>query len=69
MIIWKKMAAVLVPSTRYFKRVRTSVEKRIPDIYPVELQRNKANTSQKETSFLNLKLVRTPLNVLRHAHF
>ena len=27
----------------------------IPDIYPTELQLNKANTSDKETSFLDLK--------------
>ena len=38
-------------------------EKHISDIYPAELQLNKANTSDKETSFLDLKLVRTPLNV------
>ena len=30
-------------------------EKYIPDIYPAELQLNKANTSDKETSFLDLK--------------
>ena len=29
-------------------------EKHIPDIYPAELQLNKANTSDKETSFLDL---------------
>ena len=29
-------------------------EKHIPDIYPMELQLNKANTSDKETSFLAL---------------
>ena len=29
-------------------------EKYIPDIYPAELQLNKANTSDKETSFLDL---------------
>ena len=29
-------------------------EKHIPDIYPAELQLNKANTSNKETSFLDL---------------
>ena len=28
----------------------------IPDIYPRELQLNKANTSDKETSFLDLKI-------------
>ena len=34
-------------------------EKHIPDIYPAELQLNKANTSDKETSFLdfNIKLL------------
>ena len=29
-------------------------EKHIPDLYPAELQLNKANTSDKETSFLDL---------------
>ena len=36
----------------------------ISGIYPRELQLNKANTSDKETSFWDLKLVRTPLNNL-----
>ena len=31
-------------------------EKHIPDIYPRELQLNKANTSDKETSFLDLNI-------------
>ena len=31
-------------------------EKYIPDIYPAELQLNKANTSDKGTSFLNLNI-------------
>ena len=31
-------------------------EKHIPDIYPTELQLNKANTSDKETSFLDLNI-------------
>ena len=31
-------------------------EKQIPDIYPTELQLNKANTSDKETSFLDLNI-------------
>ena len=31
-------------------------EKHIPDIYPAELQLNKANTSDKETSFLDLNV-------------
>ena len=31
-------------------------EKHIPDIYPTELQLNKANTSDKETSFIDLKI-------------
>ena len=31
-------------------------EKRIPDIYPPELKLNKANTSDKETSFLDLNI-------------
>ena len=34
-------------------------EKHIPDIYPTELQLNKANTSDQETSFhkLNIKVI------------
>ena len=31
-------------------------EKHIPDIYPTELHLNKANTSDKETSFLDLNI-------------
>ena len=31
-------------------------EKHIPDIYPTKLQLNKANTSDKETSFLDLNI-------------
>ena len=31
-------------------------EKYIPDIYPAELQLNKSNTSDKETSFLDLNI-------------
>ncbi len=31
-------------------------EKHIPDIYPTELQLNKVNTSDKETSFLGLNI-------------
>ena len=31
-------------------------EKYIPDVYPAELQLNKANTSDKETSFLDLNI-------------
>ena len=31
-------------------------EKHIPDIYPAELQLNKANDSNKETSFLDLNI-------------
>ena len=31
-------------------------EKHIPVIYPTELQLNKANTSDKETSFLDLNI-------------
>ena len=31
-------------------------EKHIPDIYPAELQLNKANASDKETSFLDLNI-------------
>ena len=38
-------------------------EKHIPDIYPTELQVNKANTSGKETSFLDLSLKLTDSDV------
>ena len=31
-------------------------EKHIPDIYPTKLQLNKANTSDRETSFLDLNI-------------
>ena len=31
-------------------------EKHIPDIYPTELQLNKANTSDKEASFLDINI-------------
>ena len=31
-------------------------EKHIPDIYPAEVQLNKANTSNKESSFLDLNI-------------
>ena len=31
-------------------------EKHVPDLYPMELQLNKANTSDKETSFLDLNI-------------
>ena len=34
----------------------TEFEKHIPDIYPMELQLNKANTSDKETSFLDINI-------------
>ena len=34
----------------------TEFEKYIPDIYPAELRLNKANTSDKETSFLDLNI-------------
>ena len=39
-------------------------EKHIPDIYPAELQLNKANTSDKETSFLdlNMKVIGTDIH-------
>ena len=39
-------------------------EKHIPDIYPTELQLNKANTSDKETSFLdlNIKVIGSDIN-------
>ena len=40
-------------------------EKHIPDIYPAELQLNKANTSDKETSFLdlNIKIVGSDIHI------
>ena len=45
---------------RYFDDIftidNTELEKLIPDIYPTKLQLNEANTSDKETSFLDLNL-------------
>ena len=47
-------------TSRYFDDIFTTdnpeFEKHIPDIYPTELQLNKANTSDKETSFLDLNI-------------
>ena len=47
-------------TSRYFDDIFTidnpEFEKHIPDIYPRELQLNKANTSDKETSFLDLNI-------------
>ena len=44
-------------TSRYLNDIFTidnpEFEKHIPDIYPTELQLNKANTSDKETSFLD----------------
>ena len=57
--------------TRYLHDIFTidnpAFEKPIPDIhvYPTELQLNKANTSDKETSFLDLKLVLCDKNNLQ----
>ena len=39
-----------------FKIDNPSLEKHIPDIYSTELQLNKGNTSQKETSFFDLNI-------------
>ena len=45
-------------TSRYLDDIFTidnpELEKHNPDIYPTELQLNKANTLDKETSFLNL---------------
>ena len=47
-------------TSRYFDDIFTidnpEFEKHIPDVYPRELQLNKANTSDKETSFLDLNI-------------
>ena len=47
-------------TSRYLDDILTidnpEFEKRIPDIYPTELQLNKANTSDKEISFLDLNI-------------
>ena len=47
-------------TSRYFDDIFTILnpefEKHIPDIYPTELQLNKANTSDKGTSFLDLNI-------------
>ena len=50
-------------TSRYLDDIFTTdnpkFEKHIPDIYPTELQLNKANTSDKETSFFdsNIKVI------------
>ena len=45
-------------TSRYLDDIFTidnpELEKQIPDIYPMELQLNKGNTSNKETAFLDL---------------
>ena len=47
-------------TSRYLGNIFTidnpEFQKHIPDIYPTELQLNKANTSDKETSFLDLNI-------------
>ena len=47
-------------TSRYFDNIFTidnpEFVEHIPDIYPRELQLNKANTSDKETSFLDLNI-------------
>ena len=47
-------------TSRYLDDIFTidnsEVDKYIPDIYPAELRLNKANTSDKETSFLDLNI-------------
>ena len=51
---------MLNDTSRYLDDIFTTdnpeYEKHIPDIYPTELQLNKANTSDKETSFLDLNI-------------
>ena len=51
---------MLNDTSRYLDDIFTidkpEFEKHIPDIYPAELQLNKANTSDKETSFLDLNI-------------
>ena len=50
---------MLNDTSRYLNEIFTidnpDFEKHIPDIYPAELQLNKAKTSDKETSFLDFK--------------
>ena len=59
---WTSKGDLSVPVgyTRYLDDIFTidnpKFEKYIPDIYPAELQQNKANTSDKETSFLELNI-------------
>ena len=54
---------MLYDTSRYLDDIFTidnpEFEKHIPDIYPTEIQLNKANTSDKETSFfdLNIKVI------------
>ena len=47
-------------TSRYLDDILLSItldlKKHIPDIYPAELQLKKANTSDKETSFLDLNI-------------
>ena len=51
---------MFIDTSRYLDDIFTidnpEFEKHIPDIYPAELQLNKANTSDKETSFLDLDI-------------
>ena len=51
---------MLNDTSRYLDDIFTNdnpvCEKYIPDKYPAELQLNKANTSDKETSFLDLNI-------------
>ena len=55
-------------TSRYLDDIFTidnpSFEKHIPDIYPAELQLNKANTSTKATFFLylNIKVMSSNIN-------
>ena len=46
----------MIPLDDIFTIDNPEFEKYIPDIYPAELQFNKANTSDKETSFLDLNI-------------
>ena len=50
---------MFIGTSRYFDDIFTidnpEFEKYIPDIYPAELLLNKANTSDKETSYLDLR--------------
>ena len=72
----KRFDVLFNDTSRYLDDIFTmdnpEFEKHIPDIYPAELQLNKVNTSNNETSFLdlNIKVIGsniTPYNRIEHS--